>query len=125
MHWTWAVAKRVRSVPRCHGPLNGLVYSTIARLAGRMGASPWLVFGQANKTWKRLYQGGAVAVYRLGEHDARVEVWGDPFTRYALHREAFGGALLHVLENYCERPTLTETRERRGPATFSFLVRWS
>jgi hypothetical protein len=104
--------------------LNGIVYTTILRLAGKVGASPWLVFSQANKTWRRLYQGGAVAVYRLGERDARVEVLGDPLSRYPLHREAFGGALLHVVESFCERPMLMEVAERRDPMSFSYLVRW-
>jgi hypothetical protein len=105
--------------------LNGVVYSTLVRLAGQLGASPWVVLDQADKTWRRLYAGGAIRVHRLGNADARVEVLGDPFTPYALHREAFGGALLHVLEVYCERPSLTELFDRRGPMSFSFVLRWA
>ena len=104
--------------------LNGVLYSTLARLAGTLGASPWLVFAQANKTWARFYRGGAVAVLKRGPRDACVEVWGDVLTPYALHREAFGGALLHVVASYCEKPTMNELRDARASTMFSFLVRW-
>jgi len=87
--------------------LNGVLYSTLA-----------------NKTWARFYRGGAVAVLKRGPRDACVEVWGDVLTPYALHREAFGGALLHVVASYCEKPTMNELRDARASTMFSFLVRW-
>jgi hypothetical protein len=104
--------------------VNGVVYATLARLAGQLGASPWLVFGQANKTWQRLYGGGAVAVFRRGERSARIEVWGNPLARYRLHREGFAGALVHVLETYCDGPTLTENIDLRTSKSFAFNARW-
>jgi hypothetical protein len=104
--------------------VNGVVYATLARLAGQLGASPWLVFGQANKTWQRLYAGGAVAVFKRGERNARIEVWGNPLARYRLHREAFAGALVHVLESYCEEPTLTESIDQRTSTSYAFHARW-
>jgi hypothetical protein len=104
--------------------MHGIVFDTIARLAGRLGASPWLIFAKAPAVWGRMYQGGGVAVFRRDERAARVAVRGDPLARYATHREAFAGGLLHVVGAYCERPLMHELVERRAPAEFSFLVRW-
>ena len=86
--------------------------------------NPWLVFGQANKSWQRLYRGGAVVAFKRGESIARIEVWGNPLARYRLHREAFAGALAHVLESYCDAPTLTESLEVRTDQSYAFNVRW-
>lgn len=104
--------------------MHGIVFSTIVRLGGQLGASPWLVFSKAPKVWARMYCGGAVAIFRRDERAARVAVWGDPLARYALHREAVGGGLLHVVEACCTRPVMYELTEYRTPAEFSFLIRW-
>jgi hypothetical protein len=56
-------------------------------------------------------------VHRLGDRAARVEVRGDPLSRYC-------GALIRIIEKLCEKPLLMEISERRGPTTFAFLVRW-
>jgi len=104
--------------------VNGAVYSTLIRLVGAAGASPWVVFKQANKTWGRLYEGGAVAAYQLGPSAARLEVWGDPLARHEMHREAFGGALLHAVAGFCKAPTLSEIVAKRSETSFAFLVKW-
>lgn len=104
--------------------VNGVVYSTLIRLVGAAGASPWVVFKQANKTWGRLYEGGAVAAYKLGPSTARLEVWGDPLARHEMHREAFGGALLHAVASFCKTPTLNEIPAKRSETTFAFFVKW-
>jgi hypothetical protein len=106
------------------GIVNGVVYSTMIRLVGAAGASPWVVFKQANKTWGRLYEGGAVAAYQVGPSTARLEVWGDPLARHGLHREAFGGALLHAVSSFCKAPNLQEIPDVRGETTFAFQVKW-
>lgn len=104
--------------------LNGATYSTIVRLVGGMGASPWVVFAQGNKTWARLYRGGAVAVFRCGEKAARIEVWGDSLARYAMHREAFAGALYHIVTSYCWTPSMNEIARMRAPTSFAISARW-
>jgi hypothetical protein len=104
--------------------MHGIVFSTIARLAGRLGTSPWLVFAKAPKAFERMYRGGGIAIFRRDERVARVAVVGDPLARYALHREAFNGGLLQVLEGYCDRPQSNELVECRAPDAFSFLYRW-
>lgn len=104
--------------------VNGAVYSTIVRLTGKLGASPWLVFSQAPKTWARLYRGGAVAVYRCGDRSARVEVSGDPLARFAFHREAFSGALFHIVTDFCDAPVMHEIVGKRNATSFAHSIRW-
>jgi hypothetical protein len=104
--------------------VNGVVYSTLIRLVGATGASPFVVFKQANKTWSRLYDGGAVAAYQLAPSIARVEVWGDSLARHEMHREAFGGALLHAVASFCKTPALSELPTKRSENSFAFQVKW-
>jgi hypothetical protein len=104
--------------------VNGLLYTTVASLAGRIGLSPWLVFGQAQRMWDRSYLGGRMDVSRLAESCAQISVTGDPLACYSLHREALGGALLHVVGRFRKDGRLTAIPARHSATTFAFSIRW-
>jgi len=56
--------------------LNNAFVSVAGRFAREVGATPWLPLSHARRVWDRMCMGGAIAVYKEGPKEARVEVLG-------------------------------------------------
>ena len=102
---------------------HGALLRTLIRLAGRLGATPWSAFGQAQKIWSRSWRGGGIMPYRLGDRSARVEVRGNGAARSPFHRGSFAGALSVGIGWLCNKHTIRELDEVRGDS-FAFQVDW-
>src|SRR5262249_36050883 len=61
------------------GRVQGTVLATAARMAKSSGVTPWLPLSTLNRLWARLFDGGAVAVYKLGPKEARIDIVRVPF----------------------------------------------
>jgi hypothetical protein len=70
---------------------NGLL-GTLVRMAKGAGVTPWTGLEYVPKLWQRTLIGGAVAVYRLGPKEARVECHGAPeLAELSYFRNGFRG----------------------------------
>ena len=104
---------------------NGVIVSTMARLAGKLGVSPLRVVNRINSLWLRNNRGGAVAVYELGETALRLEFWAVPFAVVPFFRASMCGAIAVGLEPFGKELRVTEVPEHLETDGFSLRVSWN
>jgi hypothetical protein len=104
--------------------VNGVVLSTVARLAGSVGLSPFTPLSRSAKLFARGYRGGAVAAIKTGPSEARFEVLGCPIAQSACFRDNIAGALLDGSRPFAPHVTVSEILARRTPTSYAFRVRW-
>lgn len=73
--------------------IQGTFIATLVKRARTIGLTPWIPFGQFDRLWQRLMQGGAVALYKKGPKDATIEVRNLPLARFSYFRAAFCGVI--------------------------------
>lgn len=103
--------------------LNGVVLSTIARLAGSAGLSPLVPLSRAAKLFARNFRGGAVGVFQTAPTEARFEVRGAPMAVSACHRDNLCGALLDGARPFARDPKVTELPGTTA-TSYAFRMRW-
>ena len=103
---------------------NGVVVQTVARLIGKLGATPWVALGHADKAWHRSNRGGAIAVYRAGEKIARLEFWQCPLARSPFFVTSMRGAIAVGAEPFAERVVISEIPDMTTSEGFALRVMW-
>ena len=105
--------------------VHGAMLATILRLAGGLGASPWLALKQAHKMWERTWRGGGIDVRRVHERRARVESVRNPLAISPFFRASFSGAFAVGIDSLCKTSRVEEEPRERGPESFVLTVEWA
>jgi hypothetical protein len=103
---------------------QGTLLGTAVRMAKEVGVSPWSVLPQFQRFWNRAYDGGGIAVYKLGPKEARLEVHKAAPLDTTYYRAAICGLAAGVLEFFCTRAYVTERPGPRVPASAIFRAQW-
>jgi hypothetical protein len=101
------------------------VLAAIIRLATGAGASPWTVFQNYDRLWRRVFDGGAVTIHRRGPKDALIELRGMPISQFAYFRNAFRGANDAALRLFAKTLYVRELVERNRPTGFTMRAAWA
>ncbi len=102
---------------------NGTVMQTVLRLVGKV-ATPWTALGHLNRAWLRSNRGGAIAVYRTAERQARMEFWACPLATSPFFRTSMRGAIAAALTLFCDRCLVQEQPELATADGFSLRAMW-
>jgi hypothetical protein len=108
------VGKHVRST----------LLGTVLSVAREAGTTPWVYLERLPRLFNRVCIGGAVATYRLGPKEARAEWYGLPGLKLAYFRGAFRGAQQSILELFCTKAYVSETRPVGG-GDWAFRASWA
>jgi hypothetical protein len=100
-------------------------YSLAIRLVKEAGVTPWACLALQKKLWQRVWEGGDVAVFKLGPKEARVEVAGWPCSRVPYCRRALRGLLVGQTELFCKKAYATEISRLCTPTTLGYRVAWA
>jgi hypothetical protein len=103
---------------------NNVVVTTLSRLVGKLGATPWLALSHADRVWQRSNRGGAIAVYRVAERIARLEFWQVPLAQSPFFVTSMRGAIAVGLEHFCERVVVTELADQTTKNGFALRAMW-
>lgn len=103
---------------------HNVVLSTLVRLAGKLGVSPFAALGQSHKLWTRSWNGGGMAAYRTGERAARVELFQASVLRTTAFRSGLPGVIVSGIAPFCKRPVVVEEMEARTPSSVSLRIGW-
>lgn len=106
------------------GHINGVVLSTVARLAGSVGLSPFVPLSRAAKLFARNFRHGAAAAYKVGPTEARFEVHGCPMASSVSHRDHLLGALLHGAKPFAADVHVSELSARRTATSYALRLKW-
>lgn len=98
-------------------------YAPLATVA-RAEPSPWATLSQLHMLWRRAADGGAVALFRTGERDARVEYLGCELFEIPYFRQALRAALLMLAEYLGDRATVSIAAHGL-PGEVHFQIGWA
>jgi hypothetical protein len=105
--------------------LRGTLLGTVVRLSKGAGATPWTVLPHFQRFWSRLFDGSALAGFRLGPKEARLDVLDMPLCTSRYFRGAVCGQCMAVVDLFCRRSYCAVRPAPRGAiATHSFRVQW-
>ncbi len=91
---------------------SATLISTVARAAKGAGVTPWAVFPQLDRIWRRGANGGAVSVTRSGPKEALGEVVGCELFDLSYFRTAFRGVVLGMTRGFCSSMYVREVGHR-------------
>ncbi|WP_394835240.1 hypothetical protein LVJ94_52955 [Pendulispora rubella] len=105
--------------------LNNAFVSVAGRFARQVGATPWLPLSYARRVWDRMCTGGAIAVYKEGPKEARVEVLGCTLGHIPYFREGLRdlGSGLGAL--FCEAMYVKLLPTAKEPTTIVYRASWA
>ncbi|MBS2013879.1 MAG: hypothetical protein JST00_13400 [Deltaproteobacteria bacterium] len=103
---------------------NGIIVSTVSRLLGTLGTSPWTAFGHYNRVWQRSNRGGCIAVYRVAARVARLEFWRVPLARSPFFVTSMRGAVAIGLEPFCDKLVTSDVPELASDEGFAIRMAW-
>ncbi len=101
---------------------QGTILATAVAMAKASGVTPWTVLPQYHRLFRRGADGGALAVWKLGPKEARIEIVGCELFDVTYFRAAFRGVLLDIASLFCATAYIhDQTRiPPRGTAVFRF-----
>jgi len=103
---------------------NGTLLGTIARLAKSVGVTPWALLEQLPRFWSRGFDGGSIAVQKLGPKEARVVLTEQPLVRFAYFRNGLAGTAQEQLKPFCEDARVRVERQV-NTTTAHYLYQWA
>ena len=104
--------------------VHNVVLSTLVRLAGKFGVTPWAALGQSHKLWMRSWKGGGMAVYRTAERTARVEILNAEVVQAHAFRNGVTGTIEAGIAPFCQKAVITERVEERTSTSIVLRVSW-
>ena len=100
---------------------QGSMLATVVRMAKASGVTPWTVLPQYGRLYQRGVQGGALAVFKIGPKEARIEVVGCDLFDIPYFRTAFRGVLQGIAGLFCRTSFIHDVPTREsGTATYRF-----
>jgi len=94
-------------------------------MAREAGVSPWTIYRQLDKLWERVWRGGAVAVYKVGPKEARVDVVRWPLAELRYIRLAMPAVLHGLTELFCKKAYVTEIPRACFDDNLAFKIAWA
>ncbi len=91
---------------------QGTILATAVKMAKGAGVTPWTILPQFDRLWRRGLDGGAVAVFKTGPKEARIEVVACTLLEIPYWRAAFGGVLLDIASLFCQKAYIRAVTSR-------------
>jgi hypothetical protein len=101
------------------------VFGTIIKMAKGAGVTPWTLISSFQRFWDRGYDGGGIAVYKLGPKEARIETVNIGLLESRYYKNALRGVVMGAMEKFCTKAYVTELPGKRGPHAALFRVQWA
>jgi len=104
---------------------NGLL-GTLVRMAKSAGVTPWTGLAYMPRLWERTLIGGAVAIYRLGPKEVRVECHGAPdLAELAYFRNGFRGMFASSGALFCSKVYVHDLLSFSVRKVIGFRIAWA
>lgn len=104
---------------------QGTLLGTAVKLSRAAGASPWTVLPLFQRFWLRGFDGGGIAVYKLGPKDAQVDCFSVEVNDVRYFRNALRGLVTGVLELFTSKCYVKELTGSREPGAVHFRAQWA
>jgi hypothetical protein len=104
--------------------LPSSVQIAMGRRAMDRGATPWTILPHVQRFWHRGYDGGGLAVAKLGPKEARIDVAEFSLCTTEFYRHALMGWVASLTELFCSKAYVHAKGSPHGPHSFSVRVQW-
>ncbi len=116
---------QVLSIGRSVGDrLQGTFLGTIVRGVRHAGVTPWSFAAKIDRVWSRVFEGGAVGVFKWGPKDGIVSVRGLPLLEIDYFRIALRGVFAAGIETVTQKCYVREKRSSLGSDGVDFAISW-
>jgi hypothetical protein len=106
--------------------IQGVLLTTMSRMARSSGISVWSIVPLVGKVWDRLFVGGAMGIAREGPKDAVVVLAGNSLIRSRYHRLGFGQHLANAVRFVAGKRAYAKPRHVDLDAVRAeYLVQWT
>lgn len=105
--------------------LQKTIFSVGFSAAREIGVTPWTMLKLVPVSFSREWRGGAVAVFRCGPKDARVEIAGFPCSPIPHCRAGLRGVVMALCDRVCTKSYAQEIRALCTESTLGFGVSWA
>ncbi len=101
------------------------MFSFVRRVATEAGLTPWTAISKAQVFWERSYRGSAVAAFKLGPKECRLDTVGNPLAASPYWRASFRGIVTALIEAFSQRVFVRELPWSEGePWSASYRMSW-
>ncbi len=98
---------------------------TVLRMAKQAGMTPWSFYPLVQRFWMRGYDGGGIAIYKLGPKDARLDLVQSALCESPFYRRALRGWLTGLTQLFCKTLYLNELGQHEGTASVAYRAQWA
>lgn len=105
--------------------LGGVVYGTALQMARQVGTTPWTLLPGLQRFWDRAYDGGGIAVYKLGPKDARIDLVDCGLCEIGYYRLALAGIVEGFVSLFSGSVYVHEGRPPAGAESASYRAQWA
>jgi hypothetical protein len=97
---------------------------TVLRMAKQAGTTPWSFYPLVQRFWMRGYDGGGIAIYRMGPKDARLDLVQSALCESPFYRRALRGWLTGLTLLFCRTLYLQEMGQHDGSHSVAYRAQW-
>jgi hypothetical protein len=105
--------------------VQGTFLGTMLRAAKTAGVTPWVALANTRKLYDRLFQGGDIAVIKLGPKEARVEIVGQAMCPISYWRAGFRGVYQVGISLFCTKAYVTEIPRMLTASSLAMRLAWA
>ncbi len=105
--------------------LQRTIFSAAFAAARTAGVTPWAIMKVFPVSVSREWKGGAMAVFKVGPKDARIEIVGIPCLGIGHCRAGLRGITMALCELVCTKAYAQDIPELCGDSTLGFRVAWA
>jgi len=84
------------------------MFSFVLRVATESGVTPWSAISKGQVFWDRSYRGSAIAAFKLGPKECRVETVANPLAENPYWRSSLRGILTALIQAFSRRAFIRE-----------------
>jgi hypothetical protein len=101
------------------------VLASILRLAKEAGTTPWALYRGCGRYWQRMFQGSAVAIFKLGPKEARFEVTSCSLAASNYWRIGLRGLLGATSEPFAQKVYVRDVPHLSSATTCGYRISWA
>jgi hypothetical protein len=103
--------------------IQGTLLGTLVTVAKQAGVSPWTFLERLDRFYERLAVGGGVAVTRLADKDALVDLYKVPLFDIPYFSTAWRGVIQGICDLFCTKAFVKPGRQTAEKMTYS--ISWA
>jgi hypothetical protein len=105
--------------------IQGTFLASMVRAARGAGVTPWRALSYTDKLYGRLFEGGGMAVVKLGPKEARVDMANNPIVGVGYFRNGLRGLYQVAVELFCTKAYVTNIPNLATETSCALKISWA